>query len=340
LCTNVGSSDDVLNRVPDADEMTRTLLKVLADGEAPREPAFTDEIFEFVLGQRRVLTLGRVTAPFWLERNTGKVLCLIRTTEHARETDMASYDLVRTPVDSSSFEALAAEVERLREPRRMIYRMVDLVPAHAEEDRELGRQLVVFKYGDWCHMENRGVFTEVTPVPEEFASDVEAQLKPPDVVDGEYRLAEFVPAARRTLEQLRSVKTWNVEDLVGESAREAWTRHLSALADDVIGAAKGDSQTEGAVSRRLLESVFGVSDFTDSLIDRGITSLDDDDPQRREQLIDALYGSGLKPATDISWLDDDPGTAGQLFANLRGCWDVKPVVDLEGSKRDADCGSL
>ncbi|OBI14918.1 hypothetical protein A5712_29785 [Mycobacterium sp. E2327] len=329
LHTNVGASDDVLNRVPDADEKIRTLLKVLAGGLNPKDPILADDLARYVLGQRRVLTLGRVTAPFWLEGSTEKVLYLIRTTEHGRESGMSSYDLVRMPVDSTSFHTLAAEVERLREPRMTIYRMVDLVPAHADKDRGLGRQLVAFKYGDWCHMENRGVLTDLKQVPGEFASDVETQIQPPDMVEGEYRLAEFVSVAMRTIQRLRSGTGWNVEDLVGESGIEAWTRRIIALADDVIAAAKGDPQTESDVNRRLLGKIFGEGNFTDRLIDKGIMSLDDDDPERREQLIDALYRSGFKPAPEVPWLDNAPGTAGQLFARLHGGWDVKPLVELE-----------
>ena len=251
--TNVGSFGHVIDRVAGADDSTRQLLKAIADGLTGREPRpyLADSLAELIFGQRHVLPLGRVSCPFWLEKVPGNVVCLIRTTEHGPEAGMSRYDLLYTRLDPESFKKLETEVQCLREPRMMIYRIVDLMPGRRHESR-FGRQVIVFKYGEWSHIENRGVFTGAKPVPDTFVDDIQTRVFPPDVLDAEYELAAFAPAATRIIEWMNSVQAWTVDGDEWELPTDAWTQRVTALAHDVVCAAENDSQLESRVGRRLL----------------------------------------------------------------------------------------
>jgi hypothetical protein len=191
--------------------------------------------------------------------------------------------------------------------------------------------VIVFKYGEWSHIENRGVFTGAKPVPDTFVDDIQTRVFPPDVLDAEYELAAFAPAATRIIEWMSSVQAWTVDGDEWELPTDAWTQRVTALAHDVVCAAESDSQLESRVGRRLLESAFGHGDFTNDLNDSGINSLDDDDPRRRSKVVEALFRSGFNPSTE-PWLEEDAKSASQLFAKIQGGWDVMPFNPSEANR--------
>lgn len=323
LQTNTRETDDNVERVADAGVATQRPI-------AAHQPnhRVADLAARLIISQRRVLVLGRVSCPFWLDSATGRLVCIIRATEHQQSDGRSSYDGMVTPVPESSLEELRSEMNRLRASRMTIHRVVDLVPNLFDEDRVFGRQALALTYGNWMFVQNRGIFTGLDSVAQSWIDDIRTRISPPEFLAAEYELAAFTSTARRVLEWSRSVSEWTVDGIALNRPTDRWVDHVGNLAAEVIDRADGDPTVERRVGRRLLEAAFGPGDLVEGLVEHGIRFLDDDDPTRRSLLVDAAFRSAFEPSV-VEWLTAEAGSADRIFARIGDKWDITPFGRIE-----------
>jgi len=114
--------------------------------------------------QHRLISLGRVAAPFWLDPVEGLLRALVRVTESDRDTRTPDYNMVVISPPQERVEQLSREVADSDQARMLIERLVDAVPSSEnQEGRGLGRQVLAMAYGDFCHVVQVGGMTGLNP---------------------------------------------------------------------------------------------------------------------------------------------------------------------------------
>lgn len=338
MSTHVGPTSAVTNRIPDADEAMRAVLAAVAEGLSAKQPRarLSAEVGYAIQQQRKILVLGQVTCPFWLDSEHKRIVCAVRTTECKRDGETPSFDLFASPLGDTAYADIEAEVEKLRLGRISVYRVIDLIPTEVVDGREFGSQVVAFSYGEWLHVKNRGVRMGLAKVPDSLVEDIRAYVHRPGLLAAEYSLASFEPAARRVITWLESRPLWSIGDVDCDFPTYAWAQHVQKLADSVLDAAEHDAPLERDVSRKILEAALGTGNLTEGIVASGLRALDDADPLRRAQITNTLFRSAFQPSQE-DWLDDDAGSAGFLLSRSAGLWDVTPFgSNIEKGDRDGD----
>jgi hypothetical protein len=287
------------DRVEGASERCRVAMVATGQllGERPHEPKiFTGAHAPDLINRLAILPLGSVSCPFWLNPENQMLACVIRTTEHGKDSGEPSYDLAVFQLDQDAFDQLADRVQVTGECRMRLTRVADLSEFNNAE-RGLGRNLLVFQCGDWTHIQPRGTITGSQSVDPDLKEAIVSRLSPdkgiaaPQVLTGPEH-----PCVRRTLAWIDNTADWTLDADGTPFDLTPWARHVRALADDVITRRQGRDRHEA--SRLLMEFVLGATPAAERICDAGLTDVRDADAALMDRFVRLLYESGRAPVAD------------------------------------------
>lgn len=330
-----GSNAD-LERVPGANPECRMAMAAAAQSLLNAKPnqALVELLTLQYLYPQSVLPLGEVEAPFWLHRGKRLVFCLIRTTEGSAAHNARhrpGYNGIYFSLEPEKFAALEAEVRTRHLTRMTITRMADLAYASVDEDgRGFGRNYVAFRYGNWLHIQPRGLWTGTTEVAPSLYAAVEARVMPNPLVilDAEV-IADGAAGAERTRQWIASLERWEVAGAT--LPIDEWASYVAALAASVLDAsARGERL---AISQALLQLIFDDAQVVETVQRLGLRGLWGGDRLQTQALVRFLDASARMPVAQ----PPPPVTAGQLVRQTPYGWDVAPPVGYrsQGESEDA-----
>ncbi|HEX2079340.1 MAG TPA: hypothetical protein VHG08_16560 [Longimicrobium sp.] len=320
-------------RVADADERCAHIMEVTASSllNARAEPRMLSaDAVHSMISRQLILPIGRTRAPFWLIRDGHFLACLIRTMESSGEAGAPSYDLLIFPLPEESFEELAREVEARGEYRMEVARVADLADIRLDGSGALargdGRNLIVFRYGEWSYVQVRGLGTGAGQVDESLLDDIRARLAENPVFDAHAWVGGAqAPGARRALEWIDAVEDWTL-DLSGlEVDLGPWARRLRDVAVQVL-----ENDPPVRVEDELLRMALGDAAAA-RLGQHGLAPLAQAYPLDVAKLTRFLDASGRMPVQDDA-LDALAArvaeTLGPLMARTPHGWDVARAETL------------
>jgi hypothetical protein len=332
LMTLAGLHGD-LNRVDDGEEETRYLLEGAAHGLALQRFSLSDldnnpGLVERLVGRALLLPIGRARCPFWLLKPSSRLVVLVRTHDPPTETGEPRHQLFASQLS----EPVAAELERemrvRRDSRMTVARMADLLvfdPYGAR--RGLGVNYLVFAYGNWVHVEPRGLAFGSSYVPEGVSDQARERIQPDSILDFESELtSEGVAGAWRTLNWIRDVEEWTAGR--ERYAAENWAAHVADMAREVL--TPSNHEEVRAASDLMLDMVVD-RDHVDSLRERGLEVVRSaGSPTWIGELARVLVNSSDGPvASDFldQHADAVNASLGAVFANGRHGWDAQPIAE-------------
>lgn len=147
----LGDADEA-HRIQDASSECRAIAAAIADAIATAEPSamLWDAVLDRLLLSLRIVPLGSVEAPFWLDLQTGRLSYCVRTTESHVESGRPSYNVFSSVLDSSDAAALAALVEQRGVQRLRVSRVAVLLDGYH------GANLTVTHSPEWMSFTGRG----------------------------------------------------------------------------------------------------------------------------------------------------------------------------------------
>lgn len=327
LMTLAGEEAD-LDRIPAADTETKVLMKAFA-GALEKQSWSLKEIYPGLpatyLGRLAILPLAKVRAPFWLVEPGGDLVFLLRTSDPTGGPPL--HQLLRSRLTPDRAAALEAERSRLRDARMSVHRVADVAPTSYEPElRGGGINYFVFIYGDWIHLEGRGLHTGFNDVSPSLAAQIEQRLSPNPLLDFETtQSARGEAGARRTADWLRVSEEWTLDGT--RYWPQALVDRIGRLAEEVLD--RDDHRDAPLAAARLLGMVSG-SEAAPRLQREGLGVLREIDPEYTTQVLHALTDSALAPAPS-AFLDQHGGELsellGDLFETNDGFWDVRSTLE-------------
>jgi hypothetical protein len=329
LLTLSGSEAD-LDRVPDSDEETHALLKGAAEAltlqsfdldKLDRDPWFVDR----VLGRAAMMPIGRVRSPFWLVPESGHLVVLLRTTDRAPEHGEPLHQMIAAQLSEEQVSALEGEMGIRRDSRMLVARMANLREADQSDEAGVpGANYLVFSYGDWIHVQPRGIAEGAPLRSSKITQSARERIQPDPILDFESDLtAEGRAGATRTSSWIDSVETWTAGS--NEYYAGKWASRVSQLASEVLD--RESHQETHAASTVLLSAVLGAG-CPIGLGERGLELLRPLDPTWIGEVAGVFAASADGPIGS-PFLDTHGGlvseTIGQLFVHSEEGWDVRPI---------------
>ncbi|MDQ1013542.1 hypothetical protein [Streptomyces afghaniensis] len=278
------------------------------------------------LSQLSVLPLGQSSARFWLNRGTGHLVYVVRTTEERADNGRQSYDMAALPLKEDEFDRLLDAVARNPYDRMTIARFADLEPPDlptngAFPGRGYGRNVLAFRLGAWSYIQPRGWLFTSKAVDPSLAIAVQHRLTPTPILRMEARLLSAGGgAAKRTAEWTATPEEWAGmhEVPVGQ-----WVRQVYDLAVSVRDHSGEDVERQVAI--RLLSTVVGDRELANRLVSRGIAALAPYDPAARDAIHQVLSASAQEPAVSAAldpYASDHP--LRRVLEPQGERWDVRP----------------
>jgi hypothetical protein len=222
------------------------------------------------------------------------------------------------PLDQPQFEALVEAARTHPFDRLTVMRFADL-DSRGLKGRGLGRNYIVFRLGDWLHIQPRGwVFGSKTVQPSlqysveartapPFASRLESRLLSPD--GAAVRTARWTAPSRRN--QWGSLGSWVIP----------WVEHVHELA--VFAASPGESRHEQEASARLLAEVTGDPVVAERRIMASGWTLAPSGGSAT--FFELLFRSGFEPYLGVGV---DFASDGPVLWRRNGLWDVRPMAGV------------
>lgn len=322
-------------RVVGADPLCYRLIEHMAESidlNGHSEPwLITSDNVPDLFHRLTVLPLGQAECPFWLLEQGRYLACLIRTREEDPQHGKPSYDLVLLPLEESKYSSLREQVLRKGTRRMTVTRIADL--KQGLENRLPGMNLMVFQYGDWMHMQPRGVLFGSDDVETSLQEAVEDRLSPsPGVALQERLTGKEHPLSRRTAQWLEA-EEWSSVD-IGEGTSvdfDPWASRVRSVCDEVLSNSPEDVHT---ISRLLLEFVLG--DPTKAArMEEGISTLYYEEPDTALKFISFLDKSARQPLEDSPDLEVMDQTVREILVPLMertpNGWDM--VVPAMGGRK-------
>ena len=333
LSTLAGENADT-TRVAGAAEECRTVMSAVGEWLSQAVgPRFTDneDLRDSVIHRPPILPIGEIGCPFWLNRATTSLMCVIRATRHRSEDGKASYDALVVPLEASEYEALEHEMIVRRKCRLTLTRVADV--AHGQKvphRRGGGFNYLVFSFGDWVKVETAGMLFD-SHANDDVIADVIRRLRPLALLDFESaQLAEGLAGAQRTRAWIDGMIVWHIAHQ--PYAAERWAQHVADLASTILD--RASHRDADIAASALLRAAVGDS-LAARLAAHGLDDLGplDDPPDQRgvAQAIEALRRSAIAP-TPSGWLDENDTTIvdvlGPLFTRGPSGWDVSPMSSV------------
>ncbi len=320
--TSLCSGNADVDRVPNANPECMEVLRIMADAltKAKIDMSFAGRLMNLYLTPLNILPIGSVEAPFWLHRESSSLFCIIRTTEIHRDSGTPSYNGLVLGLTPEDFAALEAEYQRIRKPRMTVMRVADLAASVSTlEGRGLGRNLLVLIFGNWCHVQPRGMLFGQPKVEPGLYDEIKVRClgNPLLSLDAE-KIANGAAGAKRT-------KTWLAEVDEGWSAGaaryqvEPWSDYVSSLADQVLDPSKRTDRKD--MSLMLLKFVIDDDQTAQRVFQEGLSGFCGNDTSALRAIIRTLDASARSPTQEA------PKVAEELWSKLLqktgDSWDVR-----------------
>lgn len=310
-----------LDRVAGADERTRLYLKAVAEKLASVDLGtyLADHLFEDWMRQMGVLPLGSTTARFWLNEPTRHLVYVVRVNDRRVKDGRPGFDLSTVPLDEEAFSSLVAAAAGRPFDRLTVTRYGDL--AARSDDRGLGRNVLVFRLGEWAYVQPRGWAFGASEAAPSLRWCVLAREEPSAVLRMEARLLADDGAASRTA-RYTAPERRNQWAQAGASVLP-WVDHVHRLAQSAASLDGCERERSAAVA--LLERVLANRDLAVRAVDGGAGMLAK--VSVRESFFELLFRSGPAPCTG-----PPPGLAvpepdGPVL-RFKDCrWDVRPLSE-------------
>jgi hypothetical protein len=318
-----------LDRVSDAGDETRELLEAAAQALSLQRFSLTDPdadpgLIERMLGRTAVMPIGRVRSPFWLVQPSSWLVVLLRTTDPPQGEPL--HQLVASQLSDQEAAELEREMQVRRDSRMTVARVADIAdPQVSPEFRGAGINYLVFAYGDWVHVEPRGVaFGSTSAIPETLVTQARERIQPDAILDFESDLtSEGRAGAQRTRQWLENVDRWTAEGQEYEAGR--WAAHVQKLADEVLDRT---SHLENELASTGLLSMMVGEAKAPVLVERGLEVLRPMDARWIGEVARVFAASSRGPVTS-SFLDDHAVEVneclGPVFIRDAQGWDVRPI---------------
>lgn len=285
-----------------------------------------------------LLPIGSTAARFFVNmepsRPDARLILQILTTEKHEEDHKPSINAMLIAIDRSSAERISASYRRLAIPRLELTRLIDLGGFATVDPHYAGVHMFAFYYDGWFDVRGPTAVPDIVIGKDpgnrnELVKIARARLYPEPLERAELeKLARGDRGAMRTREWINNSRSWSIGDVqvdVGE-----WANHVKALAERVLAAgARQPRQRQAA--RMLLVSLFAEQSLARDFVEMDFDSLTERVPERREQIITALFKTAQRP-------DSDTATA-TVAAALTSCgyailaqgehgWDVRAAHSL------------
>ena len=310
-------------------QMVHQALKPAESRGRKRKLYFADDLLDDWSRLLSVLPLGQATARFWINRESGHLVYVVRTMEHRMDNDQPSYDLGTVPLDEEEIDALEAAVAAHPFDRLTIARFADLL----NDSSAPGGNAMAFRLGDWMHIQARGwQFASLEQLDPGLEQAIRLRLNPSVVLKMEKNLIDPVGgAAARTAQWAGADWAAAGDEPTPPAKVQAAAERLAARAAEIrdhVG-----TVNERAASERLMTAILGTAQEAADLVERGLAALTPYEPDLRTSAYTALLISGDAPAgAELSLPDDHPLRA-VLFHGEAG-WDVVPVSRVPGTGVD------
>lgn len=322
---SVHRGDEVdLDRVPDADDACRRVMRLTADALANGRQR--TEISDSVAGQldvqSRLLPIGSLRTPFWFNRPTNTLVVPLRTTEMDKDHGGPGFDMVGLPLTPESAEDLLTQIRRHPGERLEVTRLADLSHTAFRSLPVPGLNVIAYRLGDWLHVRPAGLLATLGATPPDVVADVKERLVPNRQRRIEAELCEGVVPAGRTASWIEDAHGWNESGL--DLPIGPWVQRVHRLAE-LVRDRSDEEELESAAGVALLAGLWG--DAARTIAPGGITVLTLGEAPRLARLVEVLLSSSAAPLPS-PWLEglapDDPINAIMV---KNGGWDVRPVIE-------------
>ncbi len=286
------------DRVPGADAECLAAIEV-AEQASEREHRLDEKtvigLGHYHIQLLRVLPLGEVDAPFWLLSQEAGFFVLIRTTEKHYEHGGPSYNgMTITGLERAEFERLQSEVRRIQRTRMTVRRFADVVPGGVVEGRGFGRNVLVFQYGEWTHMQACGLLFGVPQIKDSLRADIEMRMESSPVAQFNRFLADGPSCARRVRTWLEKVAEWRIGEEV--CPIQPWVSHVLALAEEIENPSQRSEYL--TVSAALLRFALGLNAPAETALEEGLLALRTDDEGSVTSACRLLFATARGPLED------------------------------------------
>ena len=298
--------------------MVHNALQPAEEHGRKRKLYLADELLDDWSRLLSVLPLGRATARFWINRESGHLVYTVRTMENRQDNGQPSYDLGTIPLDEEEINALEVAVAAHPFDRLTIARFADLL----NDPDTLGRNAMAFRLGDWMHIQAHGwQFGSFDQLDSGIERAIRLRLNPSVVLEMEKNFIETASgAAARTAHWAGADWPTDGDSALPAEVQEA-TEGLAARAGEIRD--HDGTANERAASERLLAAVLGATEEAGGLVERGLAELTPYEPDLRTSAYQALLVSGDAPASaELSLPDDHPLRI--LLVPSEAGWDVVP----------------
>jgi hypothetical protein len=304
-----------LNRIPDAGPDCIAFLRESAGALARTRSTFAEHnpILRRYIDNISIFPIGQVEAPFWLNRKSCTMFCLIRTTESAKDSKKPGYNGFIFPLSQEDFAKLENLIATQGLSRITVTRIADAVMNYSIKGRIGGRHYVVLQCGDWINVRSRGLYMEAE-VPPSVLEDVESYFlaNPFRTLDANI-IARGLKGAQRTTGWLQRLEPFEERAYI-----EPWINYLINLAEEILNSDKRTERVD--MSARILKYILSNESFASHIQLNGLRAISGDDPEILKQLVRFLNESARLPVSEID--TEMARLASDLLIHTPFGWDI------------------
>lgn len=331
--------DDDLDRVPAASDGTPDIIGRYT--QATKDEIRVESCANLarqMLHLKSMLPIGRTQGKFYLNVNSAKqngyLGIQFRTTEMSVKNGVSSVNSAWFTIPRESAELIRTRYLDTADPRMEVTRVIDLGNIAFPGVRLPSPHLIIFKYGNWLHVQGASQATELLlerdPALRVHAAEVVAsRLYPTGMIAAETRfIARGERMAERTRDWIDRSSQWG-----DDSDATPWAMAVRDKAQRVLdGTHRRRLQREAG--RELLGEIGLHHELVDTVVESDFSTLTQHLVEHRAQLIDTLFRTARYPVQDVSIASlasslEDEGL--ELLAKGPFGWDIAPC-ELNNAK--------
>jgi hypothetical protein len=269
---------------------------------------FLEKVIEAYAAPLTILPIAGCECPFWMNETAQLPTCLVRIRDRSEQDERPLHRALAFQLSTESFELLQGEVARLGKVRMQLDRVADVATVSDQLGRGHGVHFLVFRYGNWRHVQPAGLGFGGAGIPPGIEKDIGWRLDTDELAKFDQEvLSRLSQGAERIRSWIASIDEWRMDQYV--VAIEPWAARITALADQVIANShvRGDAKAAAAVA---LQFVFGSTELAEQVETHGLAAVFGDDPPRWQAGLRLFDKSARQPVIEVADGMFDP----QLFS--------------------------